>query len=196
MKQIAIISVASLALLAACNQNAESPGQTEPVNAVQDATSAAVGQTSAATLGANTVDSYVPSAAMGDMFEIESSKIAMEKSTNADVKALAEMITTDHTASTAMLKQRAPAEAPNVAIPTALDQRRMGMLDNLRAASAADFDRVYLDQQIAAHNEALTLHRGFSDHSETPQLAALAREVVPKIEMHLQRAQELRNAMN
>lgn len=196
MTRTLFAGVAALALLSACNQNSESPGQTEPANAVQDATSAAVGQTSAATLGANTVDSYVPSAAMGDMFEIESSKIAAEKSANADVKALAEMIITDHTASSTKLKERAPAEAPNVAIPTALDQRRMGMLDNLRAATAADFDRVYLDQQIAAHNEALTLHRGFSDHTETPQLAALAREVTPKIEMHLQRAQELRNGMN
>jgi putative membrane protein len=195
MKHLALASAASLALLAACNQNADSPGQTEPANAVQDAAAAPVGQMSAATLGANTVGGYVPAAAMADMYEIQAAAIAEERSTNAEVKELAGMITRDHTDSSNKLKAMAPTAAPDTTLPTELDQRRMGMLDNLRAAPAADFDRVYLQQQVAAHQEALTLHRGFSDKQDAPQLAGLAREVVPKIEMHLQHAQQLLDGM-
>ena len=61
-------------------------------------------------------------------------------------------------------------------------------------ASADMFDGVYLDQQIAAHNEAVALHRGFQDNTDAPTLAAHAREVLPKIEAHLARAQELDSA--
>ena len=61
MKYLAIASVASLALLAACNQGGDSAAQNtgEAVNATQDATSGVVGQTSAMTMGANTVDGFV-----------------------------------------------------------------------------------------------------------------------------------------
>src|SRR5690606_42132389 len=88
-------------------------------------------------------------------------------------------------------KGLAPQAAPDVTVPTELDERRQGMIDNLRAASAEDFDRVYIDQQVAAHNEAVTLHRGFSDNSDAPQLAQHAGTVLPKIEAHLQHAERL-----
>jgi putative membrane protein len=90
------------------------------------------------------------------------------------------------------MKAMLPQAAPDMTPPTALDQRRQGLIDNLRSASAANFDQTYIDQQIAAHNEALTLHRGFSDQ-DSP-LAAHARNVVPKIEAHLRMAEQLKSA--
>lgn len=191
MTRLMIAGAASALLLAACNSE-QSP---EPVDKVQDMTAAAVGQTSAATLGANTVGGYVPAAAMGDMYEIQSAAIAAERSTNAGVRELAAMISRDHTTAANEFKALAPQAAPDVQLPTALDERRQGMLDNLRSASAETFDTVYLDQQIAAHNEAITLHRGFSDNTDAPQLAAHARKVLPKIEAHLQQAQTLKSGM-
>ena len=71
--------------------------------------------------------------------------------------------------------------------------QRQGLIDNLRSASAANFDAAWLDQQIAAHNEALTLHRGFS--TQDSPLAAHARSVIPKIEAHLRQAETIKNAM-
>ncbi|WP_343791638.1 DUF4142 domain-containing protein [Brevundimonas kwangchunensis] len=184
-----LAGVACAALLAACSQES-SP---EPVDKAQDAISAPVGQVSAATVGANTVAGYVPAAAMGDMYEIRASDIALQRSQNADVKALATMIKTDHTAASNAFKAMLPQAAPDATVPTALDQRRQGLIDNLSSAAPANFDMAWLDQQIAAHNEALTLHRGFADQ-DSP-LSAHARSVVPKIEAHLREAERLKAAM-
>jgi putative membrane protein len=198
MKNIAIVSVASLALLAACGQGGDTAGENanEAVNATQDMTSGAVGQTSAATLGANTVDGFVTNLAVGNMYELQAAEIAQAKSTNAQVKELATMITRDHTSAGEKLTATAPTAAPNVMVPTALDQRRQGLIDNLNAASADDFDKVYLEQQVAAHNETLTLLNGFSDNTEAPALATLARELVAPVTMHRDRARELLDGMN
>ena len=184
-----LAGVACVALLSACNQE-RSP---EAVDKAQDMASGPVGQTSAATMGSNMVSAYVPNAAMGDMYEIQAADIAMQRSQNAQVKELATMIKTDHTAASIAMKAMLPQAAPDIAPPTALDERRQGLIDNLRSASADNFDRTWIDQQIAAHNEALTLHRGFSDQ-DSP-LAAHARSVVPKIEAHLRRAEEIKAAM-
>jgi putative membrane protein len=181
---------ACLALLAACNEQGASPA----VDKAQDMASAPVGELSASTLGANTVSAYVPNAAMGDMYEIMASDIALERTRNAEVRRLATMIKTDHTEASNRFKSIVGEMSPPMTPPTELDQRRQGLIDNLRSASADDFDRVYLDQQVAAHNEALTLHRGFSDNTDAAPLAAHARSVVPKIEAHLQMAEQLRTS--
>ncbi|MBX9706571.1 MAG: DUF4142 domain-containing protein [Caulobacteraceae bacterium] len=65
----------------------------------------------------------------------------------------------------------------------------------MEAAPAADFDRVFLTQQVAAHNEALTLLNGLSDNSDAPQLAAFAGVLIPKITQHRDGAQQLLDAM-
>ena len=197
MKNIAIVSVASLALLAACGQGGDTAGENanEAVNATQDMTSGAVGQTSAATLGANTVEGFVTNLAVGNMYELQAAEVAQTKSSNADVKALAAMITRDHTSAGEKLMAAAPTAAPDVTVPTALDQRSQGLIDNLNAASADDFDKVYLEQQVAAHNETLTLLNGFSDNTDAPALASLARELIAPVTMHRDRAQALLDAM-
>jgi len=189
MKQMLLAGAACALMLSACSQES-SP---EPVDKAQDAIAAPVGQVSAATVGANTVAGYVPAAAMGDMYEIQSADIALQRSQNADIKALATMIKTDHTAASNAFKAMLPTAAPGETAPTALDERRQGLLDNLRSASAAGFDMTWIDQQIAAHNEALTLHRGFSDQGSP--LAAHARSVVPRIEAHLREAERIKAAM-
>ena len=80
-------------------------------------------------------------------------------------------------------------------IPTALDQRRQGLIDNLNAATPGDFDKVYLNQQVAAHNEALTLLNGFAGNTDAPALSTLARELIAPVTMHRDRAQALLDAM-
>ena len=184
--------VAFAALVAACSPQ----GGEKAVDKAQDAVSAPVGQTSAATMGANLASAYAPSAAMGDMYEIQAADIALERAKRADVKALASMIKTDHTAVSTALKTAVTAAAPDIVLPTELDQRRKGLLDNLRTAGVNDFDKVYIDQQVAAHEEAVTLHRGLADNSDAPALAAHARTVLPKIEAHLQKAREIQTAIS
>lgn len=194
-RSLAVSGVALTAALAlaACGDNAaDQPGQSAPVNAVQDATSAAVGQTSAATLGANTLEGYVDNAAISDMYEIEAGRMAMERGVSAQTKELGQMLVTDHTASSDQLKTL--AQAAGETVPTEMDERRQGLIDNLRAAQGAEFDEVFADQQIAAHQEALTLHRGYAENGEVAELKTFASNLVPKLETHLQMAQRLDSA--
>ncbi len=196
MTRMLLLGAASLALLGACSQSGDAGDDAAAtVNAAQDAASVPVGQTSAATLGANTAGGFVSALAISDMYELQAADIATAKSSTAGIDALAGMIKTDHTASTTKLKSIAPTEAADTPLPTALDERRQGLIDNLNAAAPADFDRVFLTQQVAAHNEALTLLNGFKDHTDTPGLAALATEIIPKVTMHRDRAQQMLDGM-
>lgn len=194
---LATAAVASLTLVAACGpqEGAAPDQQNQPVNAAQDAASAVVGPTSAATLGATTVDGFVSSAAIGDMYEIESSRMALERATSAEVKALAQMIIDDHTAASAKLKSLVSGgQVQGATLPTEMDERRQGLIDNLRGAPDAEFDDRYLDQQANAHREALVLLNGYQTAGQSEPLKAFAAEIEPKIQAHLDRITALDGA--
>ena len=187
---LAAAAVAALSL-AGCNKKAEdsaaNPGQTAPVNAAQDAVGAAVGQTSAATLGSHDTGAFVSNASQSDMYEIEAGKMAATMAKNADVKAFGKMMVTAHTAMTNEMKPLVTAAGQTPA--AALDQRRQGFLDNLRASK--NFDKDYIDQQVAAHEEALTLMKGYGDAGDDAGLKAAAAKAVPTVQKHLDQAKAL-----
>jgi putative membrane protein len=198
MKRAFLISAAALSALtlAACNRqeaatNEANPGQAEPVNAAQDAVGAAVGQVSASTMGANSTDAFVANAGMSDMYEIEAGKMAQEKGQSAGVKAFGKQMVTDHTAMSNEMK--AILAKNNITPPAELDQRRKGMLDNLKAATGADFDKAYIAQQDAAHAEAHTLMTGYAQNGDNAELKALAQKAAPKIQAHHDKVNQLKS---
>ncbi|WP_299004730.1 DUF4142 domain-containing protein [uncultured Caulobacter sp.] len=190
MARANLFAVAALSALclAACQKKTADPNPADPgtgnaaVNAAQDATSAAVGQ-AAAVAGPVSTEAFVSNAAIGDMYEIEAGKIAQQKGQSAAVKAFGKQIVTDHTALSNAMKPAILASGKPA--PTGLDERRKGLIDNLNAAAPADFDKVYLDQQKAAHDEALTLMQGYADHGDDAGLKAGATKALPKIKAHL-----------
>jgi putative membrane protein len=174
--------------------NTTTPGQSGPVNQAQDATGAAVGSMSAATMGSHDTGAFVSNLVQGNMYEIDAAKIAEQKSKNADVKAFAEMMVTDHTK---LGDEAKPVIAKSgVTAPTDLDQRRKGMLDNLKAASAADFDKTYIDQQVAAHDETLTLLQGYAQNGSDAGLKAVADKATPVVQKHDDAAKKLQSKLS
>jgi putative membrane protein len=183
-------AVFSALTLAACHQtgsNADkdvtNPGDSAPVNTVQDVAAGPVGLASAATIGATT-EGFVPAAAMADMYEIEAGKIAVARGKSADVKKFGQMMIDHHTKMSNEFK--AALKAANIAEPPAtLDDRRQGMLNNLKAAGDADFDAAYLHQQLAAHLEALTLHKTYASRGDNATLQAIAEKAQPVVQSHI-----------
>lgn len=201
MRNILMTSIAAAALVAvaACGQQ---PGEQRPeaqdqeaTNVAQDAAGAVTGVATGAT-GALSTDAFVRDAAISGMYEIEAAKIALKRSKNPDVKAAAQMILKDHEAADKKLKELVAAGKAPGPLPTALDERRKGMIDNLNGASDVDFDDRYLDQQTMAHHEALLAFNGYREAGDNPDLKAFAAETAPKLEAHAQMVTKLDRSTN
>ena len=134
---------------------------------------------------------YVAMAGASDLFEIESSELAAEKAQRQEVKDFAQMLVADHQKSTATLKTAAAAVQPPVTVAPELDASKQAMMDALRNASGADFDRLYLSQQIPAHEQALSMLQGYATGGGPEQLKQHASTTAPVVEKHLARAREL-----
>ena len=132
---------------------------------------------------------YVAQAAAGDMFEIQSSQLALTKAKNPEVKAFAAMMVDHHTKTSADLKTA--AAAAGIKPPEALPEDKAGKLKALADASADDFDALYVSEQIAAHAEARSLHKTYGGNGDNAALKAVALKAFPIVEGHLEKAKTL-----
>jgi putative membrane protein len=185
-----ILLGSALMLLAACGSN------DQPL-ATDNGTGNGVGAASE-NVGANDVAAapaaaeFVSKVAASDLFEIESGKLAAEKATSADVKSFAKMLVTDHSKSTADLKAAAGKATPPISVNPALDAEKQAMLDLLKSTAAADFDRVFLDQQKQAHQKALDLLRQYESSGDTPALKEFATKASTVVQGHLDKIDGLK----
>jgi putative membrane protein len=199
---IGTAAVLSLAL-AACNENtvAERDGTkvvtTDPAPAAPaiDPGAKDAGGVASAPAGELTAETreYVQKAAMGDLYEVEASKLALARTKSDDVKKFAQEMVDAHTKSSDELKARLVRAGLIVELPATLDAEHQKELDDLKAASAQAFDARYAAQQKEAHEQALMVHRDYAMRGPVADLKAFAADIVPKIEMHVQMAAVLQS---
>lgn len=171
------------------------PGtNSETVSAVQDAVSGAVGHVAAATT--TTAQGFAEAAAQSDMYEVAAAKIALHRSHSDDVKSFAQKMIDAHNGTTRELKHLVSSGKVQATLPTAMDDRHKGMIDNLTGASDTDFDGRYIDQQETAHSEAETLFKTYGDNGDNADLKQFAANTVGAISDHLKMAHDLDAAHN
>jgi putative membrane protein len=137
---------------------------------------------------------FLAQAGSANQWEIESSQLALQASTNPAVRNFANMIIADHM----RLGQAIGAAASSAGLtppPPALLPAQQSMLDQLRAAgSGPSFDMAYQQAQIGAHLQAIQLMQNYATSGDVPALRTAASQAVPTMQMHLQQAQMLNTA--
>lgn len=173
--------------LSACGSNDESspaaPDTSGGNGVVAADDTAPAAATPTAPAGPTDAAGYIAKAGAGDLWEIESSKALLAKSSNADVKKFAQMMIDSHGQSTAKVKAAAAAANLDVSAPV-LEADQQKMLDEIKKADGATIDAVYLAHQKTAHDAALALHQGYSTGGDTDSLKKAASEIVPVVEAH------------
>ncbi|ABE40437.1 conserved hypothetical protein [Rhodopseudomonas palustris BisB5] len=133
---------------------------------------------------------FVKQVAISDMFEIQSNKIAEDKG-NAAEKAFAKQMIADHTKTSAELKSAVSGGKIEAALPTALDSNHQSKIDKLKTATAADFSATFIDQQIDAHKDAVSLFERYAKGGDNAALKDWAGKTLPALKHHLEMAQNL-----
>jgi putative membrane protein len=174
MRKLAIM-LGGAALLASCQSNPPPP-PAEPV-AVVDPTNPLF------------APGFLAQAASSDLFEIQSSQMALQMSSNPAVRNFANMLIADHT----RLSQATMAAARSAGIvppPPAILPPQQAMLSQLSTAGP-NFDVAFRDVQITAHQQALGLMQNYAASGDVPALRTAAQQAIPAIQMHLSQAQML-----
>ncbi|MEN2977730.1 DUF4142 domain-containing protein (plasmid) [Tistrella bauzanensis] len=135
--------------------------------------------------------SYIDQATLSDIFEIQSGKLARNKSQNDDIRAFGGRMVLDHTNSSERLRKTLADIGGDISVPTQLDDRRMALLERLNEIPTGQFDRLYVDMQVTAHEQALKLHRDYAGNGENEALRDVAEDIADTVERHLDAVRDM-----
>jgi putative membrane protein len=168
MKKIAVLVISALAVQALANA-ADMAGPTDP-------------QIATIVVTANDVD-------------IDAGKLAKSTTKNADVKAFAQQMIADHTsvnkaAADLVTKLKVtPEENPT---SRSLKDGGDANLKNLKTLKSAEFDRAYIDHEVAYHQSVIdAIDKTLIPNAKNEELKALLVNTRPSFVAHLEHAKQV-----
>src|SRR5687768_6394993 len=93
--------------------------------------------------------------AQADLAEVQASKLGASKASSAEVKKFAQHMVDDHGKHLGDL--RTMAKAKGMQLPTAPAKKHQSAMKKLEAASGAEFDKMFMQQMVKDHQDALKL---------------------------------------
>ncbi len=155
-------------------------GNVAPKNATSES---AVGDDAAA---------FMKQAALGGMMEVELGKVAQEKAANAQVKAFAAKMITDHEKANAELKTL--ASDAGIILPSEYPAEIKTHIDEMKKLKGAAFDQHYMDMMVNDHVKTLALFKSATTIAERP-VKEFAERTLPILESHHKMAREIHTSL-
>lgn len=135
----------------------------------------------------NPDQSFAEKAAAAGIAEVDAAKLALQKTHDAKVRRFAERMVRDHTK--ANRKLEAVARKEDIKLPNAPDSADQQAMTRLQGLSGKDFDDVYLQNQLTAHQQAVALFTGESQSGNDAALKSFATATLPTLREHLKMVQ-------
>src|SRR5271154_4657443 len=139
----------------------------------------------------NAIDfNFVGQANLGAPFQVDSGRLAETKATNVAIRSYAHLMVTTHipvvNALNVILKQKNITPSS-----TLLHGAYDAMMFTLNADRGVPFDRNYLNGQVEYQKGNAALFEQEIQNGNDPELKEFARQTLPKIVDHLERAEKL-----
>jgi putative membrane protein len=132
---------------------------------------------------------FVNMAATSGMAEVKLGRLAMDRSSNVEVKQFGQQLVKDHTQANQDLMKL--AEKKNLKIPRNLDGRHQELIERFGKMRETDFDRQYIKQMVQDHQEAVNLFEREAKNGQDAELKTFAEKTLPTLRNHLRMAQAL-----
>ena len=134
---------------------------------------------------------FVNKAAVGGMFEIQSSRAVLDGGANsAEIERFAQTMIEDHSRANETLKAIAADE--DLTVPGDLDEKHSAMLEKIE--SAESMAATYAEVQVTAHQETVDLFEQYTSEGGNDALVSFAEETLPTLREHLDMARDLPGA--
>jgi putative membrane protein len=175
-------------------------GRQEPADSAASAAMAPAPAADTASAPAKPNDAQIAHLAVtANAIDSAAGVLAKSKAQSRAVKDFAQTMITDHTA----VNKQAVALATRLGVtPEDNDVSRQLMAGaeesqaTLKTKSGADFDKAYMDHEIAYHQAVLdALDQTLIPDSQNAELKALLTKVRPAIAAHLERAKEIQKSL-
>jgi putative membrane protein len=138
--------------------------------------------------------SFVHDALEGGMAEVQLGQLALQKSSNDDVKQFAQKMIDDHTKLGDEMKQ--VAVQMKVKVPDSPSKKDKSAIAKLQALNGDDFDKAYIKDMVKDHQQDLKDFKQEAQNTQSPDLKKVVNQGGQVIEEHLQMIQQIAQKNN
>lgn len=133
-------------------------------------------------------EDFVEEASAKGYAEIETGKLALEKSQTQEVRDFAQTMITDHGLANKELAVIAQKKNLDIADDTELLNKAKAFI--LKQRDGQSFDEAYANNQVMAHEQTIELFQKATRMNDA-ELKAFAQKTLPKLQHHLDMANQL-----
>lgn|SRR5919199_2135630 len=130
---------------------------------------------------------FVMDAAQGGMAEVQLSQLALQRSTDPQVKQFAQQMIQEHTRANEQLMRLAAQKG--ITPPPTVGPKYQAAMARLMQLSGASFDQAYMNEAgVNSHMESAAVYQRQAALGQDPDLKAFAAGILPRVQDHLQMA--------
>jgi putative membrane protein len=126
--------------------------------------------------------------------EIKFSEIALDRASNAKVKAFAEKMVKEHKKCGEKLDT--VARAMSLAPITEFNRDQAGTIDGLQKLSGVAFDRAYITRMVQDHEKAVKSFENEARNGTNADLKKICNDALPNLQEHLKEARAIADELN
>jgi putative membrane protein len=137
---------------------------------------------------------FVRKALQGGMTEVQLGQIALQKSSNADVKQFAQKMVDDHTKLGDEMKQ--VGQQMGIKAPDSPSSKEKSAIAKLQTLNGDDFDKAYIKDMVKDHQQDAKDFKQEAQSTTNPALKSVVVQGQQVIDEHLQMIQEIAQKNN
>lgn len=134
---------------------------------------------------------FIKRAAADGVVEVKLGQVALDKSSNAVVKKLAQRIIEDHNKADDELRTLAQGKQLTLLPPDAANPD----IADFKDKDGAKFDQAWTDTIVKNHQRAMAMFTTEKRHAQEPDVRNFANESLPVLTTHLEMARKLQNEL-
>jgi putative membrane protein len=137
-------------------------------------------------------EQFLKHAIEGNLAEIATGNLALQKSQTPSVRELANRLVTDHTA--ALAKETDLANHYGIEVPDSPSPVQQWIYDQLSGQTGQEFDQSFATLEVADHQEDIEMYQDEVEHGSARPIRKTAAALIPVLQQHLQLAQAAADA--
>jgi putative membrane protein len=132
---------------------------------------------------------FIKEAVDGGLVEVELGQLAVEKSSNEDVKRFAQRMVEDHGKANEELKQLAAKKGLN--LPSEPSAKQKAKKERLSRLSGEEFDKAYMSDMLKDHKTDIAAFQQESDSGKDSDVKEFATQALPTLGEHIKQAESV-----
>lgn len=152
------------------------------------------GESERGTSGGTGTEEFLAQAVQDSLAEIEMCELALQKTSNEQIKVFAQKMIDDHSQMGREIEQMASRK--NLSLPKNMGSEKSSTIQEMSKLSGADFDKKFMEHNVKDHENDIKVFKHYAGQEQDADIKAIAEKGVGILTQHLDMAKDIHKSLH